>query len=44
VKAEVMPPSSGNAAPVMKPASSLARYATVPASSSGVPQPFACLD
>jgi hypothetical protein len=34
VNADVIPPSSGNAAPVMKPASSLARYATVPASSS----------
>ena len=38
VKADVMPPSSGKAAPVMKPASSLARYATVPASSSSVPK------
>ena len=38
VKAAVMPPSIGKADAVTKPASSLARYATVPASSSTVPK------
>jgi hypothetical protein len=38
VNAAGMPPSTGKAAPVTKPASSLARYATVPASSASVPK------
>jgi hypothetical protein len=38
VNASVMPPSSGSAAAVMKPESSLARKAIAPAASSSVPK------